>query len=127
MAQKTLSWEAAAVIVQFLGSGHYLNVHLGCCTVAYPEVCSAFLRGLELALIQQSVSDCQRHSRKSFRERKALGKKGLRDCLPVTKREVNILNYFRIGLSFLSFNFLKRRNLELSENLFFFFQFIVSS
>lgn len=83
--------------VQFLGLGHYLNVHLGCCAVAYPKVCSAFLRGLELALIQLSMRAC---SRKPCREGKALGKEGLSGCLPVTKREVNIFHYFRIELSF---------------------------
>lgn len=83
------------MIVQFLGSGHYLNVHFGCCTVAYPEVCSAFLRGLELALIQQSVSDCQRHSRKPFRERKALGKKRLRGYLTSNQEGSKYIELFQ--------------------------------
>lgn len=86
--------------VQFLGLGHCLSVHLGCCAVAHPEVCSAFLRGLESALIQLSMRACRRHSRKLCREGKALGKEGLRGCLPVTKKEVNIFHYFRIELSF---------------------------
>lgn len=86
--------------VQCLGLSHYLNAHLECCTMAYPKVCSTFLRDLELALIQLSMRACQRHSRKPHGEGKALGKEGVRSCLPVTKREVNIFNHFRIGLSF---------------------------
>lgn len=55
-----------------------LECSFGVCAVAYPNVCSAFLRGLGLALIQLSTRDCQRHSRKPSREGKALGKEGLR-------------------------------------------------
>lgn len=52
---------------------------LGCSTKPYPEVRPAFLRSLELALLQLSARDWRRHSEKPRREGKALGKEGLRD------------------------------------------------
>lgn len=77
VTQKSLCWETAAVTIQFLGLSH-LSVHLGCGTVAYPNVCSTFLRGLGLASVQLSMRDCQRHVRKTCKQGKALGKEGLR-------------------------------------------------
>lgn len=58
--------------------------------MTYPKVFSTFLRGLELALIQLSVRDCPGHARKPSRRREPLGKEGLRGCLSVTKKEVNV-------------------------------------